>query len=1762
MKTKILFLIVVCLSALVSAQSLEWITNSSFEQLGPNELVNEIENNLQSYAVSAEQLIGDGTSGYLEANSFSVNSQGISEDTFMGNLTLGLTPTDHPNEGYKIRLMRSTGGLIDPDGNPFEFTRVDVFDASGNSIGGQTIDDISQATALRIEKTAVGVLEFIYNGTVIATVSDALGTYRASISTTVTDLKLAYGVSNFVITESSYPLPNVTDTNRNWTSVKTFDTRGDLTSASVGYFDALSRGIQTQTKDILTGKNWATQTLYDSQGRPAVSTLSAPVNSNLNFTYESDFIKNSSGTTFGTSDFEDTPELPSTVSDEAGTLGHYYSTQNTEEPYQDVTDRPYSRTIYDDLNPGTIRAVVGGNSANVAGESGLQYDFPQGYSHTMPATQEVYYAFGLNEFPENREGWFAAHGIDPLSVSGRMLTHRATKSVNIDVHGNETVVITDLEGRTLAAARTNHPDPAQYKEYDVVSVIGPQGYIDVHLPQGTTNGDIGFLGGTSGYTVWDLRTGNQVTNLSTMTGGHIYRIQHSLDLGIDKTILTMNTSGEIDTRLGAKGLEYKINYYDFALNYYDDAGHLVESIQPLGFDDINLSSSNANGIPSHSMSSNYIYNSLGQLLYTSSPDEGAANFTYRKDGQIRFSQNSKQQEEGTFSYTNYDVYGRPKESGVCADEYPGIITGEVPLTLESVYPSVLAVDGNSMYKTANGWSSGSFQSQEAYTGDFKISWKVSSASQSYKNTMVGFSIDPLNNGYTSINYAMYCYSGYLRPYKDGNNQTGIIGNFGDNDVMSLAREGNRINYYKNDEIIYDLVIDPEHMTAPMYIDGSIFRINTLVSDIEVEQISGATTYTNPGDTFEVDPAFCTERTFTLYDIPDQSGLDIALNQNASSYPYRKQQWLAGNVSKTWTASPETSTTWYSYDVYGRVTWMVQFINGLGAKTIDYTYDDVTGEVVKLRYSGDQAEQFTHKYTYNQVGQLVKVETSYDGINFKEQASYTYYETGALKRVNLSDGLQGIDYVYNISGALKSINHPSLSPTEDPGGDADDVFGLIIDYHKRDYLRLTNDGYTSNSGTDLYDGNIKATRWAISDGSSGAPVTQNAYTYQYDHNRWLEQANFGEANASGTIIPNINGDYRVSNLSYDPNGNLLSLSRNKNSFNSSNAMDNFAYSYTPGTNQLDYVADTATASEDAGDLLNQSPGNYTYNSIGQLVVNNQDGIQYQYTASGLVSNISNISGPSESLTFSYNDRGHRVKKRKIGANGTLSVTETYYVRDASGQPIAIYDGSAAQNVEYPIYGASRLGLSRDGVDRYELTDHLGNVRAVVKEVSFGNPTNPIVFSDDFEDSVIAPWQAGTSTPEMTSGFMKVRLQKNTAAYSTYAAIQTDLIAGHQYRVTYKVKDLTPSESLITGIATASNQDTQESGAIQVGVYTHIYTASYSAPYKFHVRSVGSLGSDYYAYIDNVVIEDISPGENTLLQAYTDYYPFGMPMPNRNLEGDYRYKYQGQEKDPETGKEAFELRLWDSRIGRWLTTDPYRQFHSPYLGMGNNPVSVIDPDGGFACIDAEGNPFPCPEGYERYNDEFSMFYENNKDAFFGADGKFQSDAFKLPPTVIGDGVFSPNSGSASSIIPLAFRGGQEINIGRLKKSGQFRIYNPANDFRGNQHTDVFRLSKYARGAGIVYTVYQLGGDALDVANAETPEAKTSASQEFGINLGVSIGSYLYPPIGLTYMAGDIISNTETYQIELHRAKERKRANDGIWEGNLGGDNATVRPNWNPF
>jgi RHS repeat-associated protein len=86
----------------------------------------------------------------------------------------------------------------------------------------------------------------------------------------------------------------------------------------------------------------------------------------------------------------------------------------------------------------------------------------------------------------------------------------------------------------------------------------------------------------------------------------------------------------------------------------------------------------------------------------------------------------------------------------------------------------------------------------------------------------------------------------------------------------------------------------------------------------------------------------------------------------------------------------------------------------------------------------------------------------------------------------------------------------------------------------------------------------------------------------------------------------------------------------------------------------------------------------------------------------------------------------------------------------------------------------------------------------------------------------------------------------------------------------------------------------------------------------------------------------------LDAYNDYYPYGMQMPTRNqtASADARYKFVGVERDIETGYDATGPRFYDSRIGLFRSIDPLDNLfpdYSPYSYSFNNPVRFSDGSG---------------------------------------------------------------------------------------------------------------------------------------------------------------------------------------------------------------------------
>ncbi|MBW1298310.1 RHS repeat domain-containing protein [Aquimarina litoralis] len=1231
------------LSFVGTAQDLNWYENSGIE----SSINNTLTGNAQ--VLSLEVLPEESSTGYFEITNFKVDGNNIAGfiETRYSDVTIYLAQTSatNLNNHNRYAITISNTGLT----NTFDSSyKVIAKKPDGSIIGTLTNINPQTSDRLRIEKINATELRFFYNSQVLGTVTDSdLSWLRAGYAGNLNAdafpprvLSCTYSQQGFSITGDSYGPFAVTDTNKNWVSVNTFGITenpvGNIVDASVSYYDDLGKPTQSQSFDKKEKKIWASEIRYDAQGRPAISTLTAPIETTPRFSYKDGFIKKTGNANFNISDYEkEDIENPTPVTNQENTLGWYYSNSNNSDPYQDITDRPYSRTIYSELNPGTTLKTVGGNK--------MDNEWKQGYVFSMPAGQELSQSDAFGETKYNN--------------------YKIVKTVSRDVHGVETVVFTNTDGRTLAAARSGNEEGGIDNSKTSSVTIGAQGFVDIHIPVGRTGISIT---NNPGVTIYDLITEQPIATNSNSLSNGFYRVAvNNLDNYVtDSTTIT-----------------YPENYYDYSLNEYDKTGRLLSSKQPL-----------------QQLETTFEYNTLGQLIYTNSPDEGETWLKYRDDGQIRFSQNSKQQAAGEFSYTHYDHLARPVESGV--------------------------------YKS---------------------------------NSSV---------------------------------------------------------YFNSSAVHYNL--DMVH-TAQQYIDDEDF----------------------------LKSQYCSEVHFTTYDALSTTDLNYLATVHSS---YANPSFLSGNVAKTYN---ENTTTYYSYDIYGRTQWIVQNITGLGTKTIDYEYDPITNQVNRVLYQKHSASDlFIHRYTYDKDDySLTKVETSTDGITYKEHASYIYNEIGELSRLDLAQGLQGIDYIYNLNGALKSINSPNLMDINDQDGNPSDLFGMDIHYYKDDYKRTGTPRAvpSTTNGIEQYNGNIKAITWKTAGIDDNNPDT---YYYTYNKNNWLTGASFNtQVNEADLSIPlqetrnqtvtatetveartsivleqgfhiiassaktfsariatdgtvQGNGDYNVSNITYDANGNIQSLTRNKDTYQGSNVMDQLSYTYkTDKPNQLLRVDDAAGDVVGADDIGDQNGNNYVYNEIGQLIENKEEKISYLYNTRELVAEIQRDGIPL--VKFFYNDENHRVRKEFYNpTNGNLVYTE-FYIRDAAGTTMAIYrkDSNGTNLVENTIYGANRLGIHKaDGSSYYQLTDHLGNVRAVVGRTNSGQP-----------------------------------IAMTTA---------------------------------------------------------------------------------------------------------TDYYPFGLPMPGRTLNGgeQYRYAYQGQEKDPETGKEAFQLRLWDSRIGRWLTTDPYGQHNSPYMGMGNNPITRWDPDGG--------------------------------------------------------------------------------------------------------------------------------------------------------------------------------------------------------------------------
>ncbi len=177
-------------------------------------------------------------------------------------------------------------------------------------------------------------------------------------------------------------------------------------------------------------------------------------------------------------------------------------------------------------------------------------------------------------------------------------------------------------------------------------------------------------------------------------------------------------------------------------------------------------------------------------------------------------------------------------------------------------------------------------------------------------------------------------------------------------------------------------------------------------------------------------------------------------------------------------------------------------------------------------------------------------------------------------------------------------------------------------------------------------------------------------------------------------------------------------------------------------------------------------------------------------------------------------GNRIEKRLYHLDGSGSVirqSATHYVRDAQGNPLAVYNllgGDTLVVNEFNLYGSNRLGmlttadtlvcatcttatapsvyLSPVGNKRYELSNHLGNVMTVISD----KPVPIDTTSDGLWDYFNASMVSATDYYPFGMGMPGRNYTSNSYKYGAFGYEKDDEVNGNEDIYTTEARPYDP------------------------------------------------------------------------------------------------------------------------------------------------------------------------------------------------------------------------------------------------------------------------------------------------------------------------------------------------------------------------------------
>ncbi len=223
-----------------------------------------------------------------------------------------------------------------------------------------------------------------------------------------------------------------------------------------------------------------------------------------------------------------------------------------------------------------------------------------------------------------------------------------------------------------------------------------------------------------------------------------------------------------------------------------------------------------------------------------------------------------------------------------------------------------------------------------------------------------------------------------------------------------------------------------------------------------------------------------------------------------------------------------------------------------------------------------------------------------------------------------------------------------------------------------------------------------------------------------------------------------------------------------------------------------------------------------------------------------------------------------------------------------------------------------------------------------------------------------WSGVNSTNASTVSNNNGRLK--TTATLTYGGnrqvINTQI--GKAYTFTFKLDLATTPSVYVNARATNGSSIYTGTNLSQIfinssGEHTLTFTATTTTTQLLFEKASGT-GATYFYLDDALVYEtNITTYNYFVADVVTanDYSPFGAPLAGRSYtapNSDYRFAFNGKERDNETYGEGnaydFGARIYDARLGRWMSLDPlFKKYpnESNYIFTTDNPILYIDKEG---------------------------------------------------------------------------------------------------------------------------------------------------------------------------------------------------------------------------